>query len=161
MTLTGRVLTVECPCAGTPHTEDTVTFKAVLPLAGGVAGISAMVTAARELGDGFDNIGLAGYLFPVYLAHAIEAWTFTDANGEPVPLADGDKVLPFGVKYEIADAADDLFGGEISDPLVKMIARSSGAGQTEPRTSPKRSSGGSRRPRSVPSSPSVSAVSEP
>ena len=161
MTLTGRVLTVECPCAGTPHKEDTVTFRAVLPLAGGVAGISAMVRAARDLGAEFDNIGLASYVFPVYLAHAIEAWTFTDADGNPVPLADGDKVLPFGVKYEIADAADDLFGGEISGPLVKMIGQSSDAGPTARKTSRKRSSGASPRPRSEPSSPSVSEATEP
>jgi hypothetical protein len=161
MTLVGRVLTVECPCAGTPHNEDTVTFRNVLPLAGGVAGIAAMVAAASELGDGFNNIVLAGYVFPVYLAHGIESWTFVDANGEPVPVADGDKVLPFGVKYEIADAADDLFGGEISGPLVKMIERSSADGRTARKTSQNRSSGRSRRPRSGPSSPSASADTEP
>lgn len=138
-----------------------MTFRNVLPLAGGVAGISAMVAAANELGDGMNNIALAGYVFPVYLAHGIDSWTFVDANGEPVPLADGDKVLPFGVKYEIADAADDLFGGEISGPLVKMIERSSAVGRTERRTSPKRSSGASPRPRSVPSLPSASADMEP
>ncbi len=161
MPLVGRVLTVECPCAGTPHKEDTVTFRNVLPLAGGVAGISAMVAAATELGDGMSNLALAGYVFPVYLAHGIESWTFVDVDGEPVPLADGDKVLPFGVKYEIADAADDLFGEEISGPLVRMIERSSGDGRTARKTSPSRSSGASRRPRSVPSSPSASADMEP
>jgi hypothetical protein len=138
-----------------------VTFRNVLPLAGGVAGIAAMVAAATELGDGFNNIALAGYVFPVYLAHGIDSWTFTDAAGGPVPLADGDKVLPFGIKYEIADAADDLFGGEISGPLVKMIERSSAVGQMARKTSPNPSSGGSRRPRSVPSSQSASADTEP
>lgn len=160
MTLEGRTLTVECPCAGTPHERDTVTFKAVLPLAGGVAGISAMVRAAQDLGSALDNIGLAGYVFPVYLAHAIEAWTFVNSAGEPVPLADGDKVLPFGVKYEIADAADDLFGAEISVPLAKMIAQSSDAGPTARRTSRKRSSGASPRSPSARSSQTVSAATE-
>lgn len=161
MAIEGRTLTVECPCPGTPHEVDTVVFWAVMPLAGGVAGISAMIEAVKALGEAFSGIALAGYIFPVYLAHAIYSWTFTDADGAPVPLADGDKVLPFPVKYAIADAADNLFGAEISSPLVQMIAQSSAAGPTASSTSPNRDSGASRRPRSGRSSPVVSAVTEP
>lgn len=161
MALVGRVLTVECPCPGTPHTEDTVTFKSVLGIAGGVAGIAAMVAAVQDLGDKFNNISLAGYVFPVYLAHTVESWTFLDADGKPVPVADGDAVLPFGTKYQIADAADDLFGEEITRPLAEMIRKSSPSGPTPKSTSPNRRSGASRRSRSAPSSQDASADTEP
>jgi len=161
MALVGRVLTVECPCAGTPHEADTITFRPVMPLAGGVAGMAAIAAGAQALGANFSSIQLAEYVFPVYLAHAIEAWTFTGADGAPVPLTDGDAVLPFGVKYAIADAADDLFGEEISRPLVAMISRSYPSGPTASSTSPNRSSGRRRRPRSAPSSPATSGATGP
>jgi hypothetical protein len=161
MALSGRVLTVECPCAGTPHEADTVTFRAVLPLAAGVAGMVAISTAATELGGNLTGLRLAEYVFPVYMAHAIEAWTFTGADGEPIPLADGDAVLPFAVKFAIADAADDLFGEEIARPLVAAIGRSSPGGPTASSTPPKPTSGRKRPSRSVPSSPPVSAATGP
>jgi hypothetical protein len=129
-----------------------------MPLAGGVAGIAAMIAGARALGGTFTSMALAEYVFPVFLAHAIESWTFTDAAGQPVPLADGDKVLPFPVKYEIADAADDLFGEEITRPLARMIERSSAAGLTASSTSRNPDSGAPRRPRSARSSPDASAA---
>ena len=161
MALSGRVLTVECPCAGTPHEADTVTFHAVLPMAGGMAGMAAFHTAATTHGANLNGIRLAELLFPVYMKHAVESWTFLDPIGEPLAVADGDAVLPFGVKYAIADAADDLFGEEIARPLVATISRSLPSGPTEPSTSPTPISGASRRRRSEPSSHATSAGTRP
>lgn len=154
MALEGRILSVECPCPGTPHEADTVQFRAVLPLAGGIAAISAMRRAI--VGGKVDNLALAEEVFPIYLAHAVESWTFVDAEGQPLALTAGDANLPFGTKYEIADAADDLFGEEVTRPLLGMIQRSSQGGPTGPSTSRNRGSGRSRRSRSVPSSPNGS-----
>jgi hypothetical protein len=160
MALEGRILTVECPCAGTPHQSDKVTFRRVLSLAGGLAAITAMREAAR--GDGeLDQLTLATHVFPVFLAHAIESWTFLGEDGNPLPIPAGDDVLPFGTKYLIADAADDLFGEEVTRPLAGMIRRSLPAGRTGRSTSPKRPSGGSRRSRSAPSSPAASEAMRP
>lgn len=162
MSLEGRTLTVECPCAGTPHEAgDTIVFCNVLPLAAGIAGVRAMRDGIVLRAGQFDGVALAEHLFPVYLAHAIESWTFTDADGEPLPLDQGDAALPFPVKYEIADAADDLFGEEITRPLLAMIQKSSPSGQTAPSTSANRRSGRSRRSPSAPSSPDASADTEP
>jgi hypothetical protein len=160
MALEGRILTVECPCAGTPHQSDTITFRRVLSLAGGLAAITAMREAVRE-GGTLDQLTLATHIFPVFLVHAVESWTFLAEDGSPLPILAGDAVLPFGTKYEIADAADDLFGEEVTRPLVGMIRRSSPAGPTEPSTSRKRPSGASRRSRSAPSSPAVSEAMRP
>jgi hypothetical protein len=107
-------------------------------------------------------IDLGVVLFPVYLAHAIEAWTFVDETGAPVPLGAGaDAVLPFGTKYEIADAADDLFGGEVTAPFAKKKGTSSPSGPTASSTSPKPISGRKRPSRSAPSSPAASADTGP
>ena len=164
MALVGRVLTVECPCSGTPHEEDRVTFKAVLPFAGGMAGvraISKVAVQAEASGQEIAGLDLAVELFPVWIEYGIEGWTFTDTDGAALPLADGDATLPFAVKYEIADAADDLFGGEILGPLVAMTRTSSPVGQTAPSTSPKRTSGRRRPLQSAASSPSDSVASAP
>ena len=161
MALSGRVLTVECPCAGTPHEADMVTFLAILPLAGGMAGMAAISAAATAHGGKLTGIALAEYLFPVYLRHAVESWTFLDPIGRPLAVADGDTVLPFNVKYTIADAADDLFGEEIARPLVSMIEQPSPSGPTASSTPPTPISGASPRRRSGRSSPATSADTEP
>jgi hypothetical protein len=159
MTLEGRTLTVACPCPGTPHEIDTIQFRRVLPLAGGIAAIAAMREGAIARSNAIDGLTLAIYLFPVYLAHAVESWTFVDESGAPLPLDAGDAALPFGTKYEIADAADDLFGEEVTRPLAGMIRKSSRSGSTAPSTSPSRPSGGSHRSRSARSSRNGSAAS--
>lgn len=164
MALVGRVLTVECPCAGTPHEVDTITFREVLPLAGGMAAMQALVLAARqatEQGRDLMDSDLAVALFPVILDHGIVSWTFLRAD-EPLPVTkEADTVLPFGTKFLIADAADDLFGEEITRPLAGMTQRSSPRGRTGSSTSPTRRSGRTRRSPSAPSSPAASAASEP
>lgn len=156
MALDGRTLTVECPCVGTPHEADTVTFAATLSLAGGVAGVKAIRDGLRAGGGAVDNLALAEFVFPVYLAHAVEAWTFTDAAGEPLPIGAGE-TLPFITKYEIADAADDLFGEEITRPLLLMMRKSSPPGPTGSSTSVKSASGPTPPEHSEPSSPASSA----
>ena len=160
MALVGRTLTVECPCVGTPHEADTVQFRRVLPLAGGMAAIAAMRDSATKAPKGaevLDPLVLAEYLFPVYLVHAVESWTFVDEQGTPLPLAGADEALPFDTKYDIADAADDLFGEEVTRPLAGMIQRSLRAGRTRRSTSPKKRSGRSPRSPSAPSSPGITA----
>ena len=161
MALEGRVLTVECPCAGTPHEADTITFRKVLGIRGGSEAVAATVDAVREHGDAINRFTLAERLAPIYLAHAVESWTFVDEGGSTIAVADGDAVLPFTVKYAITDAADTLFGEEVTRPLVEMIRSFSPAGPTETLTSRKRSSGRSPRSPSARSSQSVSAVTEP
>jgi hypothetical protein len=138
-----------------------VTFHAILPMAGGMAGMVAIHAAVAAAGGNLTGIRLAEHLFPVYMQRAIESWTFLDPLGRPLAIADGDTVLPFGVKYTIADAADDLFGEEISRPLVAMIDRSSASGPTASSTPPTPISGRKRPSRSAPSSPAASAGTRP
>jgi hypothetical protein len=156
MALVGRVLTVECPCSGTPHTEDTINFHRVLSLAGGMAAISAIADTQRA-GE-VTAIALAVHIFPVYLAHAVASWTFVDDAGEPLPLVNGDVELPFPIKYQIADAADDLFGEEVTRPLVGINAKSSPTTRTNGSTSPKRRTSASHPKPSAPSLPATSAA---
>ena len=153
---------MECPCAGTPHKADTVTFRAVLPFAGGMAAMVAMSTAPQDAKGQILALDLGIALFPVYLAHAVEAWTFVDAEGAPVPVGSAaDAALPFGTKYEIADAADDLFGGEVTAPFGRKRPTSSPPGPTGVSTPQTPPSGRKRRSRSAPSLPAVSAGSGP
>lgn len=164
MALKGRTLTVECPCPDTPHEAgDTVEFRRVLSLAGGIAAIAAVRDAAVGVTGKLDPFVLAGHLFPVYLAHAVESWTFLDSEGASLALEEADGALPFGTKYLIADAADDLFGDEVTRPLVEMIRKSLPTGPTATSTSRKKSSGRSPRSASGRSSPrsSAGATSEP
>lgn len=159
MALVGRVLTVECPCVGTPHASDTVEFRKVLSLAGGMAAISAIADTQRA-GE-VTAIALAVHIFPVYLEHAVESWSFVNDASEPLPLADGDSALPFSVKYLIADAADDLFGEEVTRPLVGMSGTSSPSTRTSGSTSRRRRTSASHPKPSAPSLPATSAASGP
>ena len=164
MALVGRVLTVGCPCPGTPHETDTVTYRQVLTLRGGMLAMEALgrvaVAAAAEERE-VTGVELSVELFPIYLEHAVAAWTFV-WDDAPLPVtADADNVLPFDVKYQIADAADDLFGQEITRPLAAMTPKSSRSGRTKRSTSPTRTSGQRRRRPSAPSSPNGSAASGP
>ncbi len=163
MALVGRTLTVECPCPGTPHESDAVEYKRVLPLAGGMAAIAAMRDATLGTLGKLDSLRLAEHLFPVYLAHAIDAWTFTGEDGKPLALDAADAALPFETKYLIADAADDLFGEEVTRPLALMIEKGLRAGLTGHSISRRKPSGRSPRSRSGRSSPKSSATetSEP
>jgi hypothetical protein len=106
-------------------------------------------------------IALAVHIFPVYLRHAVESWTFVDDAGEPLPLDKGDAALPFSVKYQIADSADDLFGEEVTRPLAMTNGKSSPTTRTSESTSPKRRTSASHRRPSEPSSPATSAVLGP
>lgn len=160
MPLEGRKLTLECPCPGTPHEHDEVIYRAALPLAGGMAALTVIRDIALRGGE-VDQLALATVLFPIYLAHAVESWTFTDAEGEPLALADADERLAFGTKFDIANTADDLFGEEVTRPLLETARRSSRAGRTAPSTSRNRSSQPRRRRQSAPSSPATSAVTGP
>lgn len=159
MGLVGRVLTVECPCPGTPHKEDTVTFHKVLSLAGGMEAIAA-IAATQRAGE-VTAIALAVHIFPVYLAHAVESWTFVDDAGDALALDKGDASLPFSVKYQIADAADDLFGEEVTRPLVAMNEKSLPTSPTSASTSRKPRTSASPPKPSAPSLPATSAASGP
>jgi hypothetical protein len=106
-----------------------------------------------------DGLMLMRVIGPIYLANAIESWTFTDGEGSPLPIADADIALPFSVKWAITEAADTLFGEDLLDPLLVMLRKFSQDGQTGDSTSQSRPIGRSRRSPSAPSSPASSEAS--
>lgn len=147
-----------CRCAGTPHVDgDTVSLSKNPPLEVGLAASQAMAE------DGADNIRIA--LGLAYL-RAIEAWTFVDDDGDPIPVTPENirAALPWGKGGDIvAEKADELYTGAVLDPLLRRLSNTSRGGPTagstsanrESRRHPPRSSKSSSPERSVTTQPSA------
>lgn len=123
-----------CRCSGGPHAHpdgDTVTLRRKVGLEMGLAATGALRRSGNRPGDIQAALGV------VYLRYGIEAWTFHDKDG-PVPInADTiDKWLPWNEGgYEVADRADDLYGGTVLAPLLKRSDRSPARTAAPPSTS--------------------------
>lgn len=120
----------ECLCPGTPHAGgDTVYLRAELDLAGGLAVIAAMSSGEGE--------ALIERMGRAYLLAGIASWTFLDEAGVPVPATreNIDRLRWSAATLAIANAAADLYGEAVLDPLVETANASSPSGPSDASTS--------------------------
>lgn len=147
----------DCACPGTPHPDgDVAMLRPHLDLAGGSEAIRA-VSVFTKNDKGEDLWALAPSsefqerLWPVYLRRGVVSWNVVDADGQPVPI-EAVADLPYPDAYELADRADDIYGGEVLAPFLKRISKLLQDGQTAPSTPPRRKSSQKRRKPSASSS---------
>lgn len=122
----------DCPCPGTPHTEEHVYLEPTLTLPMAITAYAAMRQA------GTDRARMEGALVSSYFPASIRAWTFTDDEGKLVPINDttfAELVPWYAGGYELADRADGLYSEQLMRPLVGGRSKSSPAGSTETSTS--------------------------
>ena len=153
---------VACPCPGAPHETDTVRLRPKLGLRAGVSLQGQIVAArnAREAGIEVNETEVYAALTEGYLLHGVAEWTFTDAEGAPIPVTPDTirSVLldDFALASPVADRADALYAQAVILPLVDLgstsLPRSRTNGSTSVPTTPTRK----RQKRSRPSSTSTS-----
>ncbi len=122
----------DCACPGTPHPDgDIAELRPYLDYVGGAEAL-ASVTAydddgnsrLRDISEWPEHIG------PVFIRRGVVAWNVEDEDG-PVPVTrEALEALRWEDAYELADRADDLYGGQVLAPLVKRMSKLSKAGRT-------------------------------
>ena len=124
----------DCTCPGTPHPDGDVAYlRPYLDYAGGAEALAAIRDVAGDT-DKFDQV-----LGPIFIRRGVADWNLLDENGDPIPVtAEAVDALRWEDAYELADRADDLYGGQVLAPLVKRMPGSSRTGRT---------GGSTRRPR--------------
>jgi len=133
----------DCTCPGTPHPDGDVAYlRPYLDYAGGAEALASVTVSDSE-----GNTSLADVsewpqrIGPVFIRRGVIGWNVEDEDG-PVPVTrEALEALRWEDAYELADRADDLYGGQVLAPLVKRMQMSSKAGQTngstQRRASPK------------------------
>jgi len=136
----------DCSCPGTPHPDgDVAELRPYLDYPGGAEALAAIQSVAD------DTSRFAEVLGPIFIRRGVVAWNLLDEDGEPVPVTrEALDALRWEDAYELADKADDIYGGQVLAPLVRRMSKPSKAGPTN---------GSTRRPRR--SSPKVPTPSEP
>ena len=126
----------DCSCPGNPHPDgDIAELRPFLDYAGGAEALAAI----GSLGD--DTSRFAELLGPIFIRRGVVSWNLVDEDGEPVPLHPALEELRWEDAYELADKADDLYGGQVLAPLVKRMSALTKATRTSGSTSrPRRSS---------------------
>lgn len=148
----------DCPCPGSPHTEEHVYLEpeATLPIAIGAWKRMQLAEANPA----------AKYVAIVqsYIPAAIRGWTFLehgpDGSLDPVPVTreNAERLIPWDKGgMDVAETADVLYSGRVTAPLVDRMRRSLPPGPTADSTSPSPASGPRPPAPSKPSSPSASA----
>jgi hypothetical protein len=125
----------DCPCPGTPHTEEHVYLEPEASLLLATTAFKA-VQLARETVQ--DQIGA---LTSSYIPAAIRSWTFLEESEGivPVPITreNAERLIPWDRGgFEVADKADDLYSERVMAPLVKRLQQLSVPGQTASGTPP-------------------------
>lgn len=143
---------IDCRCDNTPHEKDTVWLYPHLTVEGGLAG-ETFYENLRS--GGVPTVGvLIGQLGALLLQHGISRWSFVDKDGNPVPC-NPRNIARFTHNWDaakpVAEKANELYGEQMTAPLVDRLSKSSRRGQTGASTSRKRSGSGTRRKRSRPS----------
>ena len=137
----------DCSCPGIPHADgDIAELRPYLDYPGGAEALAAIQSL-----DG-DTARFAEVLGPVFIRRGVVSWNIVDADG-PVPVTPETlNALRWEDAYELADRADDLYGGQVLAPLVKRMAASSPTGRTGASTRRPRKSSPKRPVPSLPSS---------
>ena len=138
----------DCSCPGTPHPDgDVAELRPFLDYPGGAEALAAIQSVL------FDTDRFAEVLGPVFIRRGVVGWNLLDDEGDPVPVTrEALDALRWEDAYELADKADDLYGGQVLVPLVKRMPASSKNGQTNASTRPARKRSPKPRSPSVPSS---------
>lgn len=126
-----RIALEECLCPGTPHAGgDWVDLRPELDYAGGLLVIGSMT--------GDDVEGMISRLSKAYLQAGVVAWSFVDEAGKAIPVTrqNVNRLRWNSAAMTIANAAADLYGEAVLDPLVRTASESSPSGQSEDSTSP-------------------------
>jgi len=133
----------DCTCPGTPHDGDVAYLRPYLDYAGGAEAL-ASVTVTDDQGNSTlaDVSEWPQRIGPIFIRRGVIGWNVEDEDG-PVPVTrEALEALRWEDAYELADRADDLYGGQVLAPLVKRMQMSSKAGRTNGstprRASPKR-----------------------
>lgn len=138
----------DCSCPGTPHPDgDIAELRPYLDYAGGAEALAAI----RQVAD--EPLRFPEVLGPIFIRRGVVAWNVVDEDGDPVPVTDQAlNELRWEDAYELADRADDIYGGQVLTPLVKRMGSSTKNGRTAASTSrPRRRSPRLQKP-SPPSS---------
>lgn len=158
MTEDGRGHPVEvniggCRCPGDPRPHpdgDVVTLAGRPSLQLGLAA-NAAVANATDVND------LQAALGSVFVRYGVIAWNIVDERGRPVtptgPVVEARLTWDCG-GLEVADAAADLYGAAVLDPLARGLSTSQAPGPTDGSTSAPSQSEGMTPSSSGPSSPS-------
>lgn len=140
-----RVPVGACRCPRSEHVDgDWVVLASEASIA--LGGAAQMAIALH----GGDPILMQGALRKVYVAYGIEAWSFTDADGDPIPVqheavdwADTlAGLLPYGRGgLEVSEAGDRLYSETIIRPYLARRSQRSQPGRTVGPTSATRATG--------------------
>lgn len=124
----------DCTCPGTPHPDgDVAELRPYLDYPGGAEALTAIQSVADDLSRFAEVLG------PVFIRRGVVAWNLLDEDGDPVPVTnEALDALRWEDAYELADKADDIYGGQVLAPLVRRMSKLSKAGPTN---------GSTRRPR--------------
>lgn len=132
----------DCSCPGTPHPDgDYAELRPYLDYAGGAEAL-ASVTIVNEDGTSLlrDVTEWPEHIGPVFIRRGVVAWNVVDEDG-PVPVTrETLEALRWEDAYELADRADDLYGGQVLAPLVKRMSMRSKDGPTNGSTPHRRKS---------------------
>jgi len=138
----------DCTCPGTPHPDegDIAYLRPFLDYAGGAEALASVTvtdadgnTQLADISEWPQRIG------PVFIRRGVIGWNVEDEAG-PVPVTrEALEALRWEDAYELADRADDLYGGQVLAPLVKRMQMSSKAGRTNGST-PRRRTSSPKRP---------------
>ena len=140
----------DCPCPGTPHTEERILLRDEASLA---LSIYAYKMLANTEGDWRAK---EASLIAAYIPRGIEAWTFLDQNGEAVPITqeNAERLMPWDKGgYLVMEKANDLYSDRVLGPwMTAFLAR-----QKESESSPQMNSSSPTGPKDE----STSATPQP
>lgn len=147
----------ECPCPGTPHTEEHVEIEPEATLAMCLRAYKVMAAAEGSFAAKYAAI------ISAYVPSCITSWSFlelVDGAMKPVPInaENAERLLPWDKGgYEVAEKADELYSGRVFRPLVRRLPKVSPPSPTADSTSQNPAPGSPIPTPSGPSSPSASA----
>ena len=117
-----------CRCIGGPHTSGDEVYLA--PEASLTRGLRANGALAEA---GNDSARLETLLGRVFIEEGVIAWTFTDDDGDPIPVtrANIERLLPWGRGgSDVSERANDLYSEAVLAPLVRRSQAMSKPGPT-------------------------------
>jgi hypothetical protein len=149
---------VACRCPGTPHDGDSVYLRPTISLIGALEAQELIYRADAT----FRKVSAA--MVDGFLRHEIVAWTFTDEQGDELPVTEENIerliLSDFTYASPIADRASELYADTVIRPLVDAAAAAQKSllrSQTNGSTSAKKGSSSKRRKQpkssSMPTSP--------
>lgn len=122
----------DCTCPGTPHDEGDIAYlRPYLDYPGGAEALASVTNVAEDGSTSLADVGeWPERIGPVFIRRGVVEWNVVDENG-PVPVTrEALEALRWEDAYELADRADDLYGGQVLAPLLRRMPTSSRAGRT-------------------------------